>query len=59
LKVVSDTRIYPNAANAMGASEQVGRIKPGMLADLVIVADNLLSDISDLFDVQGVMLNRR
>jgi imidazolonepropionase-like amidohydrolase len=48
-----------NAADAMGAGEQVGRIQSGMLADMVIVNGDPLNDISDLLYVQGVMLNGR
>jgi imidazolonepropionase-like amidohydrolase len=48
-----------NAADAMGAGVQVGKIQPGMLADMVIVSGDPLHDISDLLDVQGVMLNGR
>jgi imidazolonepropionase-like amidohydrolase len=37
----------------------VGHIEPGMLADLSIVDGDPLTNISDLFNVQGVMLNGR
>ena len=43
----------------MGAGNEVGTIKPGMLADIVIVAGDPLTRITDLFQVQGVMLNGR
>jgi hypothetical protein len=48
-----------NAADAMGAGAEVGRIRPGLLADLLIVAGDPLNDVSDLLNVQGVMLNGR
>ena len=48
-----------NAADAMGAGAQAGRISPGRLADMLIVAGDPLGDIGDLLNVQGVMLNGR
>ncbi len=48
-----------NAARAMGADHQVGSIVPGLLADLMIVSGDPLSNISDLTHVTGVMLNGR
>ena len=48
-----------NAADAMGAGTQVGRIQPGLLADIVIVAGDPLKDIEALLNVEGVMLNGR
>jgi imidazolonepropionase-like amidohydrolase len=46
-----------NAAKSIGAGEQVGGIQQGMLADLVIVDGDPLTNITDLFNIQGVMLN--
>jgi imidazolonepropionase-like amidohydrolase len=43
----------------MGAADEVGSISAGKLADLVIVQGDPLKRITDLFDVQGVMLNGR
>jgi len=48
-----------NAAQAMGAIAEVGRIEAGMLADLVIVDGDPLTRITDLINVQGVILNGR
>ena len=48
-----------NAAKAMGATAEVGRIEAGMLADLVIVDGDPLTRVTDLINVQGVMLNGR
>ncbi len=48
-----------NAAKAMGAIAEVGRIEAGMLADLAIVDGDPLTRITDLINVQGVMLNGR
>ena len=48
-----------NAAYAMGAGDEVGQIKAGLLADMVIVDGDPLRNIDDLFNVQGVMLNGR
>jgi adenine deaminase len=46
-----------NAAKAMGAGDQVGQIRTGMLADIVFVNGDPLYETSDLFNVRGVMLN--
>ena len=48
-----------NAATALGAEKSIGRIQPGMLADLVIVDGDPLSDVMDLLNVSGVMTNGR
>ncbi len=46
-----------NAAKSIGAGEQVGGIQQGMLADIIIVDGDPLTNITDLFNIQGVMLN--
>jgi hypothetical protein len=46
-----------NAANAIGAAGEVGEVKPGKLADLIIVDGDPLAQIFDLVNIQGVMLN--
>lgn len=46
-----------SAAEAMGVADQIGSIRKGRLADLVIVDGDPLSDVSDLFNVTGVMRN--
>ena len=48
-----------NAATAMGAGDEIGRLASGMLADLVIVDGDPLTRITDLLQVQGVMVNGR
>jgi imidazolonepropionase-like amidohydrolase len=45
------------AAEAMGVADIVGSIRKDRVADLVIVDGNPLSDVSDLFNVTGVMRN--
>ncbi|MBV8206384.1 MAG: amidohydrolase family protein [Acidobacteria bacterium] len=44
-----------NAAEAMGASRAIGRIAPGMLADIIALSADPLRDISSLQDVRFVM----
>ena len=46
-----------NAAKAIGAAAEVGEVKPGKLADLIIVDGDPLAQIFDLVKIQGVMLN--
>jgi Tol biopolymer transport system component len=46
-----------NAARAMGAADEIGRIKAGLLADLIIVDGDPLAQITDLAHVTGIMLN--
>ena len=48
-----------NAAKALGAEDNVGRIAPGMLADLIIVDGDPLANITDLLNVSVVMQNGR
>jgi imidazolonepropionase-like amidohydrolase len=43
----------------MGAADEIGRLEPGKLADIVIVTGDPLADITDLFAIEGVMLNGR
>ena len=43
----------------VGADDTVGRITPGLLADLVIVDGDPLARMTDLVNVTGVMLNGR
>ena len=46
-----------NAAKSLGAEGEVGVVKPGKLADLIIVDGDPLTRIFDLVKIQGVMLN--
>jgi Tol biopolymer transport system component len=48
-----------NAASAMGAGDEVGRLAASLRADLVIVDGDPLARITDLLQVEGVMLNGR
>jgi len=48
-----------NAARVMGAADQVGRLEAGFLADLVIVDGDPLARMTDLMNVEGVMVNGR
>jgi hypothetical protein len=48
-----------NAARVMGAADQVGRLEVGFLADLVIVDGDPLARMTDLMNVEGVMVNGR
>lgn len=45
------------AAAALGADDQLGRLAPGLLADLVIVAGDPLADPLELGRVEMVMIN--
>ena len=45
------------AATAIGLGNQVGALKSGLKADLVLVADNLLSNISALRQPSAVFQN--
>lgn len=45
-------------AEASGATPQVGRIAPGMLADLVIVPENPLANLKVLYGTGHLRLNR-
>jgi len=47
------------AAIAMGAGDEIGRVADGLLADLIIVNGDPLGNINDLFNVTGVMTNGR
>ncbi|MEC9376415.1 MAG: amidohydrolase family protein [Pseudomonadota bacterium] len=46
-----------NAAKTMGAEQHVGKIAPGMLADLIIIDGNPIQKITDIFNIEGVILN--
>jgi len=46
-----------NAAAALGATAKVGQIKAGLLADLVIIDGDPLTQVTDLMQVSGVMKN--
>lgn len=48
-----------NAAAAMGAADQIGTIRPGTLADLVITNGDPLTDVTALMNLTGVMKNGR
>jgi len=48
-----------HAATELGADQEIGRLQPGMLADLVIIDGDPLTDITDLLNVSGVMTNGR
>jgi imidazolonepropionase-like amidohydrolase len=48
-----------NAAIALGAENEIGRVQPGLLADLVIVDGDPLTDVTDMLNVSGVMSNGR
>ena len=48
-----------NAASALGAGLQLGRIAVGSLADLVIVDGDPLTDVDDALNVVGVVRNGR
>jgi imidazolonepropionase-like amidohydrolase len=43
------------AADAMGTGDQLGRIEPGMLADIIIVDGDPLSRIEDILRVEQVI----
>ncbi len=47
------------AAEALGLEDQLGAIRPGMLADLVLLRGNPLEDIRRLREVRAVMGNGR
>lgn len=48
-----------NAAEALGASERLGRIAPGFEADLLVLDANPLNDIQHTLDIHAVVLNGR
>jgi len=48
-----------NAAKAMGAAAEIGRVDAGLLADLIIVDGDPLKRMTDLMNVTGVMVNGR
>ncbi|HYN06519.1 MAG TPA: amidohydrolase family protein [Vicinamibacterales bacterium] len=50
--ILSATR---NAADLIGASDQIGSLQPGRFADVIAVAGNPLTDISELRKVTFVM----
>ncbi len=43
----------------MGAANEIGKIKQGLLADIVVIDGDPLADMTDLANVTGVMLNGR
>jgi imidazolonepropionase-like amidohydrolase len=47
------------AAQAMGAENEIGSIRAGMLADLIIVDGDPLADLTELFNLTDVMTNGR
>ncbi|MEE4184411.1 MAG: amidohydrolase family protein [Gammaproteobacteria bacterium] len=48
-----------NAAAELGAATEVGQVAPGMLADLVVVDGDPLTDISAIANVRAVWVNGR
>ncbi|MAF83415.1 MAG: LpqB family beta-propeller domain-containing protein [Gammaproteobacteria bacterium] len=48
-----------NAARAMGAADEVGRVAVGLLADLIIIDGDPLAKMTDLLQIEGVMMNGR
>ncbi|MGI9330134.1 MAG: amidohydrolase family protein [Gammaproteobacteria bacterium] len=46
-----------NAAAALGAQADVGQLKAGLLADLIIINGDPLTKVTDLMQVSGVMKN--
>jgi Tol biopolymer transport system component len=48
-----------NAAEALGAADQLGTLEPGKLADMVIVGGDPLQDIKNARDVRGVLRGGR
>jgi imidazolonepropionase-like amidohydrolase len=49
------TSATPVSARSMGLDQEIGRIAPGMIADVVAVGGDLLSDIRRVKDVRFVM----
>ena len=47
------------AAQAIGAENEIGSIRAGMLADLIIVAGDPLADLTELFNLTDVITNGR
>jgi imidazolonepropionase-like amidohydrolase len=47
------------AAQALGAENEIGSIRDGMLADLIIVDGDPLADLTDLFNLTDVLTNGR
>ena len=47
------------AAEAMGAANEIGSIRAGLLADLIIVDGDPLADMTELFNLTDVMINGR
>ncbi len=48
-----------NAAAAMDRSDRLGQVKPGFQADLVLLAENPLTDIANTQTIKGVMTSGR
>jgi imidazolonepropionase-like amidohydrolase len=46
-----------DAAEALGAGSQLGRIAPGYMADLVVLNANPFDDIGNVRDIHTVMKN--
>lgn len=46
-------------AEFMGWTEQIGRIRPGMLADFIVLNDNPLADLSALYELEATVLDGR
>ncbi|NNM23927.1 MAG: amidohydrolase family protein [Flavobacteriaceae bacterium] len=48
-----------NPANYIGAGEDIGSLKPGKMADLIVLSENPLEDIENTQTVEMVMVNGR
>ena len=58
-ELLPSVRATAGAASAMGADGDLGVIKAGALADMVIVDGDPLADVTDLMNVNAVISNGR